>query len=52
MKDYETFKKGRYNKMVKTINSKYSDNPVIQFTKAKKVEQYTLEGTLVKTWDS
>ena len=52
MKDYETFKKGRYNKMVKTINSKYSDNSVIQFTKAKKVEQYTLEGTLVKTWDS
>lgn len=54
MKDYETFKKGRYSKMVKTIQATYlgTDNPALQFTRAKKVGQYTLEGKLVKVWDS
>lgn len=52
MKDYETYKKGRYSKMIKTISEKYTDNPVTQFTKARKVGQYTLDGELVKVWDS
>lgn len=52
MKDYETYKKGKYSKMIKTISEKYTDNPVTQFTKARKVGQYTLDGELVKVWDS
>lgn len=54
MKNYETYKKSKYNKIVNTIKATYKDtnNPVLQFTKAKKVGQYTLDGELIKIWDS
>lgn len=53
-KNYQTFKNTRYSKMCDTINERYknTDNPVNQFTKAKQVAQYSLEGILVKIWDS
>ena len=54
MKNYKDYKKEKYNKIVTTIEAKYAetDNPVLQFTRAKKVGQYSLDGVLVKIWDS
>ena len=49
MKNYKDYKKEKYNKIKNTIQNKYQEtnNPVIQFTKAKKVGQYSLDGTLI-----
>ena len=54
MKNYKDYKKEKYNKIVTTIEAKYAetDNPILQFTRAKKVGQYSLDGVLVKIWDS
>lgn len=52
MKDYKTFKKGVYKKIVSTINNKYSEGKVLNFANPKKVAQYDLNGNLIKIWDS
>ncbi len=52
VKNYETYKSNKYSKMCQTIKEKYKDNMVLNFTSKKEIEQYDLNGNLVKTWDS
>ena len=53
MKDYNIYKTKIWEKICKTLETKYGDNKLLNhFTNPRKVAQYDCNGTLIKIWES
>ena len=52
MKDYISYKRKVFNKMCNIINSKYKDNKILHIVNPVKIAQYTIDGKLIKIWES